>query len=57
MCGDDHDNISGLDFITSGWDDWKPVIWLGLALLLLIFEVCILDRRNPALKKLKLFKR
>ena len=28
-----------------------------LALLLLIFEVCILDRRNPALKKLKLFKR
>lgn len=28
-----------------------------LALLLLIIEVCILDRRNPALKKLKLFKR
>ena len=28
-----------------------------LALLLLILEVCILDRRNPALKKLKLFKR
>ena len=28
-----------------------------LVLLLLILEVCILDRRNPALKKLKLFKR
>ena len=28
-----------------------------LALILLILEVCILDRRNPELKKLKLFKR
>ena len=28
-----------------------------LALLLLIFEICILDRRNPLMKKLSLFKR
>lgn len=28
-----------------------------LALILLILEICILDRRNPTLKKLKLFKR
>lgn len=28
-----------------------------IALLLLILEVCILDRQNPALRKLKLFKR
>ena len=28
-----------------------------LALLLLIFEICILDRRNPLLKKISLFKR
>ncbi len=28
-----------------------------IALLLLILEVCILDRRNPALRKLKLFKK
>jgi Ca-activated chloride channel family protein len=29
----------------------------AFALLLLIIEVCILDRRNPILKKIKLFKR
>ena len=32
-------------------------LFAAFALLLLIIEICILDRRNPILKKIKLFKR
>ncbi len=40
----------------SDYDEQFQAVGL-LALILLIIEICILDRRNPTLKKLKLFKR
>ena len=42
--------------VYSDFDEQFQAVGL-LALLLLIIEICILDRRNPTLKKLKLFKR
>ena len=42
--------------IYSEFDEQFQAVGL-LALLLLILEVCILDRKNPALKRFKLFKK
>ena len=42
--------------IYSDFDEQFQAVGI-IALLLLILEICILDRKNPALKKVKLFKR
>ncbi|MBQ9356383.1 MAG: VWA domain-containing protein [Prevotella sp.] len=55
-----HEALDGLQHsdqtVYSEYDEQFQAVGI-LALLLLVAEVCLLDRRNPTLKKLKLFKR